>query len=215
MKPSQTSFFRRFPLFQDLVGQPPKPIDNFQDEAWYAHEVMAPGAYRQVCVEIKLQNLAVCAIDNAPLLAELEGIETEDGELRCVALWLSPPPSPCHPSFPHYFSRVFRSQSVSRISTGGEAFKVLRQLVTRWINDASMHGSRYADQLLENLQRWLSTSTSMVYDVHLQHALHSLMQKCFLQLVAEVRQRLHLALLLLLLFRPFPVLSVFLIPIGF
>lgn len=50
-------------------------IDVFGDDHWRAHEVVVPGAYRQVCVELKLQNLAVCALDNAVLLSELEGSE--------------------------------------------------------------------------------------------------------------------------------------------
>jgi hypothetical protein len=40
--------------------------------------------------------------------------------------------------------------------------------------------------LIGNIQRWLSTPSSMAYDPALQKTLHDTMQKCFLQLVAEV-----------------------------
>lgn len=61
------------PPIQELLGSPVADIDVFGDDHWTAHEVVVPGAYRQVCVELKLQNLAVCALDNAVLLSELEG----------------------------------------------------------------------------------------------------------------------------------------------
>eukprot|EP00873_Tetraselmis_striata_P038899 jgi/Tetstr1/459163/TSEL_004609.t1 len=139
------------PTIPELLGSPVADIDVFGDDHWRAHEVVVPGAYRQVCVELKLQNLAVCALDNAVLLSELEG-------------------------------------SDFAAASGGDAFGVLRQLVTKWIQDAVLHGSRYADLLLSNIQRWLSTPSSLAYDPALQKALHDTMQKCFLQLVAEMRR---------------------------
>lgn len=36
-------------------------------------EVCAPGAYRTICVQLKVHHLAVCALDKASVIAELEG----------------------------------------------------------------------------------------------------------------------------------------------
>jgi hypothetical protein len=60
-------------------------IDVLEDEHWTAHEVVLPGAYRQVCVELKVQNLAVCALENAVLLSELEGSEFSAAAGTCAA----------------------------------------------------------------------------------------------------------------------------------
>ena len=73
-------------------------------------QVLYPGAYRCVCVQIKLHHMAVNAIAQAGVIGELEGAALLDSSLDPQG--------------------------------SGPAFKVLKQLVTNWLNDAVQNQNR-------------------------------------------------------------------------
>ncbi len=76
-----------------------------------AVQVVYPGAYRCVCVQIKLHHMAVNATAQAGVLGELEGAALLDSSLDPEG--------------------------------SGAAFKVLKQLVSNWLNDAVQNHNRY------------------------------------------------------------------------
>ncbi len=70
-------------------------------------QVSWPGAYRCVCVRLRLLHLAVNSVVQAGLLGELEGAALAEGQ-----------------------------------AGSDPAFKVLRQLVCNWLNDATQFGNQ-------------------------------------------------------------------------
>lgn len=52
-------------------------------EGHAAAEVSAPGAYRSVCVEVRVSHLAVCAVLEAATLGDLEGAALVDDQAGC------------------------------------------------------------------------------------------------------------------------------------
>lgn len=75
-----------------------------------AVQVVYPGAYRCVCVQIKLHHMAVNATAQAGVIGELEGAALLDSSLDPQG--------------------------------SGPAFKVLKQLVSNWLNDAVQNHNR-------------------------------------------------------------------------
>lgn len=75
-------------------------------------QVVYPGAYRCVCVQIKLHHMAVNATVQAGVVGELEGAALLDSTLDPQG--------------------------------AGQAFKVLKQLVSNWLADATQNNNRQA-----------------------------------------------------------------------
>ena len=73
-------------------------------------QVVYPGAYRCVCVQIKLHHMAVNATAQAGVVGEMEGAALLDSTLDPQG--------------------------------GGQAFKVLKQLVSNWLADATQNNNR-------------------------------------------------------------------------
>ena len=127
-------------------------------------EVSNPGAYRSVCVELKLEHLAVSAIDNAIYLDEMEE-----------------------------FQLLGNAQGSSNTLAGTEqaaanAFKVLQELVSSWLRSALQEHNQHADALLYQLHRWLSSPSSKLRDPALQHLVTLCMRKVFSLLISEVKK---------------------------
>jgi len=81
------------------------------------------------------------------------------------------------------------SSSVEGASgSAGPAFKVLKNLVAAWLQDASANMNQIADALLQSLYRWVCHPSSALRDPALQTALQTLMAKLFAQLVSEMRR---------------------------
>lgn len=115
-------------------------------------EVIYPGAYRSICVELKVHHLVVCAVDKSAQLGDLEGTAIDASEPT------------------------------------GPAFRILKNLVSNWLADASANHNPIADHLLQNLYRWISNPASKLHDHELHRCMGRLMQKLFLQLVSEMRK---------------------------
>jgi len=127
-------------------------------------EVIAPGAYRCVCVELQVHHLAVCAIVKSGILNDLE-----QGALL-----------------------GFDTGSKVTSRTGGHeaavAFKTLRKLVDNWLRDATDHHNEYADALLSQIHRWLFSPNSSLRDPSLKNLVELCMKKVFTLLLAELRK---------------------------
>lgn len=126
-------------------------------------EVCNPGAYRTICVELRLEHLAVCAIDNASYLDEME----EFGLLG--------------------------DQSGSNSLAGTEqaaahAFKVLQNIMASWLKAAVEEHNKQADALLYHLHRWLASPSSRLHDPALLHLVRLCMRKIFSLFLAEIKK---------------------------
>lgn len=127
-------------------------------------QVCLPGAYRCACVELKLHNLAVCAIVNAHLLPDL-GFDPAGGAAAAA-----------------------EAAQVGGAQATAEAFRLLRSLVSNWLADATERSNPYADRLLTQLYRWLSSPASRFRDPMLLRLVRVVMRKLFRMLLAELHR---------------------------
>ena len=132
-----------------------------------------PGAYRSACVELRLHNLAVCALVNAHLLPDI-GVGDDTAQAAPAAADASTGPG------------VKATQLGGAHATAG-AFRVLRGLVTAWVADAQ-RGNVYADTLLTQLYRWLSSPHSSLRDGALQRLVRLAMRRVFKALLSELQR---------------------------
>jgi|TARA_B110000967_G_scaffold122316_1_gene124828 DNA polymerase epsilon subunit 1 len=137
-------------------------------------EVITPGAYRSVCVELKAHHLAVCAIANAHLLNDLERgalLGYEDTSVN---------------------TKKKGGVAGASTSRGGHeaasAFSVLRKLVNDWLVDATERRNGHADQLLGQLRRWLLSDDSQLREPALRHLVELCVKKTFTLLLAEIKK---------------------------
>ncbi|KAK9798895.1 hypothetical protein WJX73_003389 [Symbiochloris irregularis] len=129
--------------------------ESLEEDECPTMEACFPGAYRCVCVRVRLLNLTVNAIVKSDALAELEG-------------------------------------GVAAMDASGSAaaFRVLKQLVSNWLTDATQYSNLYADALLQNVWRWLCAKPpqASLSDPGLKAAVQQLQRKTLAQLVAEMRR---------------------------
>lgn len=59
-------------------------------------------------------------------------------------------------------------------------------MVRNWLKEVAVHQSVYADNQIIHLYRWLSSPEAFLYEPALKRTLHSLMEKYFTQLIAEL-----------------------------
>ncbi|KAI3992350.1 hypothetical protein MKX01_030071 [Papaver californicum] len=139
----------------------------FADEV--SHPVLTyPGAYRKVSVELKVHHLAVNALLKSNQINEMEG----------GALF----------GFDLDISGAHEQTGLGEASACASAFRVLKQLIQRCIQDAIKFGNVYADALLQHLYRWFCSPQSKLHDPALHRVLHKVMEKVFALLLAEFRK---------------------------
>ena len=68
------------------------------------------------------------------------------------------------------------------------AFRHLQTLVTNLFKDFLTTRNRLSDHLLQHFYRWVCSSSSQLYDPSLYNLLSKVMQKLFLQFLAEIRR---------------------------
>ncbi|KMT05520.1 hypothetical protein BVRB_7g176430 [Beta vulgaris subsp. vulgaris] len=134
--------------------------------------VIYPGAYRKVSVELKIHHLAVNALLKSSLINEIEGTglhgfeQDTDSDLGISS----------------------EQYSFDEGTSCGPAFRVLKQLVQRCLQDAITSGNVFADAILQHLYRWLCSPQSKLHDPAIYRMLCKVMQKVFALLLAEFRK---------------------------
>ncbi|RLN10522.1 hypothetical protein BBJ28_00021537 [Nothophytophthora sp. Chile5] len=141
--------------------------------------VCEKGSFVDVCVELELDGLAVNAILVASQIHSIEGLgvahqreldfegngESTGGAAGGGAAAEGDAEESCH-----------------------EAFRLLRVMVTTLFKDFLASRNKFADHVLQQFYRWLSSSSSLCFDPALQTMVKRLMEKLFLQLLAELRR---------------------------
>ena len=139
-------------------------------------EINIPGAYRTVCIEIELHNLAVNTILEASRINELEGTDEIYG-------FNQNRPS-VQPDQRQKGRDFYTNHSFTCISS----FALLRNLVIRWSQEIMESQNVYADMILAHFYRWLKTSSYYHHDPSLFVLVQGLMRKLFAQLIAEIKK---------------------------
>ncbi|KAE9293076.1 DNA polymerase epsilon catalytic subunit A [Phytophthora fragariae] len=144
--------------------------------------VCEKGAFVDVCVELELDGLAVNAILVASQIHSIEGLgvahqmeidfegngESESnskGDSAAAAVAEGDAEESCH-----------------------EAFRLLRVMVTTLFKDFLANRNKFADHVLQQFYRWLCSPNSLSFDPALHAMVKRLMEKLFLQLLAEFRR---------------------------
>ncbi|KAF1314601.1 DNA polymerase epsilon catalytic subunit, partial [Globisporangium splendens] len=138
------------------------------------------GSYPDICVELELDGLAVNAILVAAQIQSIEGI----GGAHQMEIDFDTDDA----------SGANAAGAKSGVASGEteepcqEAFRLLRLLVTTLFKDFLTSRNKFADHLLQQFYRWVCSSNSLCYDPGLQAMVKRLMEKLFLQLLAEFRR---------------------------
>ena len=128
--------------------------------------VFYPGAYRSICAEIDIHNLAIAALSDSR--ASLAG---STGKLGAADANLANGNAPLG----------------DEMSTA-TSLPLLRSLVQSWLRDASALGIPLADQLLSHLYRLVSSPSASFNDPALHRVVVSLMKATFHQLLGEFQR---------------------------
>lgn len=137
------------------------------------------GFYESVCVELAIDSLAVTALLQASRVQEIEGASS------AITFDAAPQAS---------LEEMISLNPASNLSNYDEtalcsaAFKIMRSLVNGWLREVSIERNVFADFQILHFYRWIRSSTSLLYDPALRRNLNNLMQKIFLQIVAEFQR---------------------------
>ncbi|XP_072929758.1 DNA polymerase epsilon catalytic subunit 1 isoform X2 [Epargyreus clarus] len=138
----------------------------------------AAGAHGGVCVALRTDALAVCALLQAHLVLQLEGTSlatafgAQHASIQDVMATTGP-------------NATANYDEQAQCSA---AFKVLRTMIAAWLRDVTLYKNVFADFQISHFYRWLKTPTSLLYDPALRRTLYNLMKKLFLMLVAEFKR---------------------------
>eukprot|EP00900_Chrysochromulina_parva_P027266 jgi/Chrpa1/9173/Chrysochromulina_OHIO_Genome00022984-RA len=163
----------------DLGGQPALSTDGGGAEEIPPPEIMNPGMYRRLCIELQLDNLAVDTILEMRHVHTLEGIDLGKDMVRSAATSDSAASAAALGSGGHGVD----DSSIAAAS----ALRVLRLMLSEWMRSVLHEGDTRADLLLMNINRWLCSSASLLYDPAVHRMVQLLMKKVWMQLLAEVR----------------------------
>jgi DNA polymerase epsilon subunit 1 len=132
----------------------------FCEESHQPRAVCNPGAYRRVCVSLRVHHLAVNALVAAATMSEMEGGNLNDDP----------------------------GEHVEGAAAALPAFRVLRAMVLSWLSEANDRHNVFADTLLMQLFRWLCSPQSALQDPMLRQLVTTCMHKVFRLLLAELRK---------------------------
>jgi len=167
-----------------LSNGPRPDLGGFEEEPnYFSDEHVNPewsheGVYRKVCMEIDIGQLAVNAVVQQSLIEEIEG--SAGGVAVASAAAASAAPA-------ELGQLALRSLQESS-GACRDAFRVLKNCVSNWLSDTLHNQNEDADMLLRHFYRWLSSSSSKLYDGALHRFTHQLMKKILQQLLAKFRK---------------------------
>ncbi|ORX34724.1 hypothetical protein BD324DRAFT_652983 [Kockovaella imperatae] len=177
---------------QDMVlwwSPSPRPdLGGSEEDANTPEDLVAPhisskGCFSSVVLEMEITDLAINAILQSALVNEMEGSGT--GSLA-------------FDSASHNLDEYAKGTANSAVMLGDaslstQTFGVLKTMVRSWFLDkarAHVKGvvDSPADLVVDQFWRWISSTSSCMFEPALHRFLHGLMRKTFLQLLAEFKR---------------------------
>ena len=136
------------------------------------------GFYRNTCVELEIDALAVTTLLQSNAVQELEGAA------GAVAFDAAP-----QANLEELLSGGSGGlASYDETALAAPAFRVLRAMVGSWMRDVSVYKNLYADYQIVHFYRWLRNPSSLLFDPALRKTLLQLMKKLFFHLVSEFKR---------------------------
>lgn len=146
-------------------------------------QVSVPGCYSNAVLEVTIDDLAINAILQSAIVNEMEG---------------SGSGSMAFDSASHNLDEYAKGSAHTAATLGDavlptQTFAILKSMVRTWWTGharakVGKRKTNVTDLAVNHFWRWLSSSTSAMYDPALQRFLYSLMRKVFLQLLAEFKR---------------------------
>jgi DNA polymerase epsilon subunit 1 len=148
-----------------------------------APRASVPGCYSNAVLEINMHELAINSILQSAIVNEMEGSGTG---------------SMAFDSASHNLDDYAKGSAHTAAMLGDavlptQTFAVLKTMVRTWWTTyartkSSKRHSRAAELVVNHFWRWLSSSSSAMFDPALQRFLHGLMRKVYLQLLSEFKR---------------------------
>jgi DNA polymerase epsilon subunit 1 len=177
---------------QDMIlwwSPSPRPdLGGSEEDTNSAEELVTPnisakGCYSSVVLEMEIADLAINAVLQSALVNEMEGSGT--GSLA-------------FDSASHNLDEYAKGSAHASVMLGDavlstQTFGILKTMVRSWFLDkARAHvkgaATSAADLVVDQFWRWISSTTSNMFEPALHRFLHGLMRKTFLQLLAEFKR---------------------------
>ncbi|KAL4246754.1 DNA polymerase epsilon catalytic subunit [Abortiporus biennis] len=140
-------------------------------------EFMSPGCYSNVCLEVTVRNLAVNAVLHSVIVNELEGSggSTAFDSSRTLDEYAGPDAQ--------------RDLTLGESSVSPQTFAILKNMVKNWLIDKIQGKDESpASIAVDHFWRWISSSSSCLYDPSIHRFVHGLMRKTFIQMLAEFKR---------------------------
>jgi len=138
--------------------------------------VRRPGAYRSLCVDIDLHDLAIAALtDTSNISMNSTGTKDVGSPTSVMQLESSR-------------GGFMLSEPLGDEMSTSTSLPMIRALVGVWLRDAFAANSSVADSMLHNVYRLISSSEALMHDPALHRALHALMRGTFMRLLTELQR---------------------------
>lgn len=182
---SDVDFARRL-IAQDMVlwwspGDRPD-LGGHEDDVVPSEELVNPefmssGVYSHVCLSIQVRNLAINSVLQSAVVNELEG----SGGTTAFD-------STTHTIDDYSTGEAQASATLGDSNLPPQTFVVLKQMVRSWLLNKANDPDGPSGLTIDHFWRWISTSSSQMYDPSIQRFVHGLMRKTFIQLLAEFKR---------------------------
>lgn len=136
------------------------------------------GFYKDICVTLSVDGLAVSALLQMMKIREL------DGNASVIAFDMIPQTA----SLDTMVNPSSQLPNYDETTLCSGAFRIMRSMVTSWLRQVSTHKNTFSDVQIVNFYRWIKSSNALLYDPALRRTLNSLVCKYFLHLVAEFQR---------------------------
>ncbi|KAG7095213.1 hypothetical protein E1B28_005988 [Marasmius oreades] len=141
-------------------------------------EFVVPGVYPNVCLEITIRNLAVNSVIHSVVVNELEGsggTTAFDSVSKTINEYAD--------------GGGQRDLTLGESNVSSHTFSILKNMVKTWLLDRIQSNEQSPATLsIDHFWRWVSSSTSNMYDTSIHRFVHALMRKTFIQLLAEFKR---------------------------
>ena len=148
------------------------------DDALKGPVIQRPGAYRCICVEMDIFDLAIAALTDSSL-ANLPGVSVAATN-KGGALFDT------ETNVPGGF--ISTNAPLGDEMSTAISLPVLRSVIQAWLRDAYQTNSHIADDILHDVYRLISTPDLLMNDPALHRVVHSLMKTIFLRLLGELQR---------------------------
>lgn len=140
-------------------------------------EFVTPGLYSNVCLSVQIRNLTIDAVLQSALVNELEG----SGGMTAFD------------STSHTIDEYSKGEAQSNVTFGEsnlspQTFTILKQMVKTWLLDKARDSNCCSYITLNHFWRWVSSTSSCMYESSIKRFVHGLMRKTFIQMLAEFKR---------------------------